>query len=59
MSNSLNVTLPVVAMMNGENPIINVTVFPLSPLTLSVSVDASIVVVSLWCIPSNNVTLIN
>ena len=55
----LNMILSVLAVMNGEKPISIVTVFPDSPLTLSVCVDTPIVAVSLWCVPSNNVTLMN
>ena len=51
MSKSLNVTLPVLAVMNGENPTSNVTVFPDSPVTASDDVDTSIVAVSLLCVP--------
>ena len=54
MSKSLNVTLPVLAVMNGENPTSNVTVFPLSPLAVSVPVDTPIVEPSLLCVPSFN-----
>ena len=51
MSKSLNVTLSVLAVMNGENPTSNMTVFPDSPFTVIVCVVTSIVVVSLLCVP--------
>ena len=51
MLKSLNVTLPVLAVMNGENRTSKSTVFPLSPFTLSVCVVTSIVAVSLLCVP--------
>ena len=57
ITKSLNVTLPVLAVMNEENPTSNVTVFPDSPFTLSVCVDTPIVAVSLLCVPPFNCTV--
>ena len=54
MSKSLNVTLPVLAVMNGENPTSNFTVLPDSPVTARDDCESEMVVVSLRCIPSFN-----
>ena len=47
MVKPLNVILPVLAVINGQNGTSNITVFPLSPFTLSIRVVTSIVAVSL------------
>ena len=54
MLKSLNVTLPVLAVMKGENPTSNVTVFPDSPVTVSDDCESEMVVLSLICVPPFN-----